>query len=83
MTQKTISLPEDVYIRLKQLKADDETFGQLISRLMKTQEDIPDEVPLDAFAGAFGDEDSEEWGEIEKKLYATRMRPSDRDIKLD
>ncbi|MHA1793043.1 MAG: hypothetical protein ACTSVI_10395 [Promethearchaeota archaeon] len=46
MTQKTISLPEDVYLRLKKLKAGDEIFVQLTCKLMIIQEVESDEMPI-------------------------------------
>ena len=78
MTQKTISLPEDVYQKLKAEKRKNETFPQLILRLIKKQK-INESI--DKFAGIFK-EDSEEWGKIEEMIYDDRLRTSRRELKL-
>ena len=76
MTQKTISLPEDTYNKLKAKKRKKETFPDLILRLLgeKTHEDPK---PIEKFFGAF-EEESDEWGEIEKNLYDKRNQQSGR-----
>ncbi len=76
MTQKTISLPEDVYNKLKARKKKKESFPELIVRLLK--EDVKeDERSIESFFGAF-DEESDEWEDIEKRLYNNRMVSSNR-----
>ena len=79
MKQKTISLPEDVYNKLKAEKGPEESFPQLILRLLK-KEKIDNSIEL--LAGAF-EEESEEWGKIEKLLYEDRLRSRKRKINLD
>ena len=75
MTQKTISLPEDVYDKLKAEKRENESFAQLILRLLKQEKS---KTPIEPLAGIF-EQESSEWEEIEKKLYTDRLRSSQRD----
>ncbi|MHA1233236.1 MAG: antitoxin VapB family protein [Candidatus Helarchaeota archaeon] len=78
MGQKTISLPEDVYEKLKSEKRDDESFSQLILRLLKKDRKL---IPIEALAGAF-EEDSSEWERIEQFLYNDRLKPSERNYNI-
>jgi len=73
MTQKTIALPEDIYEDLKKRKRKDESFPQLIARLLNNAPGNPQ--PLEALKGALED-DAEEWEQIEKMLYERRRRPN-------
>ncbi|MHA1132447.1 MAG: antitoxin VapB family protein [Candidatus Helarchaeota archaeon] len=75
MTQKTISLPEDVYEKLKAEKRENESFAQLILRLLKQEKS---KTPIEPLAGIF-EKDSSEWEEIERNLYNDRLRYSQRD----
>ena len=77
MTQKTISLPEKLYYKLKAKKKAAETFPDLISRLIEEAEMKEKAHKIMDLAGAFGD-DSDEWEKIEKELYEDRLRPSHR-----
>ncbi|HME55514.1 MAG TPA: antitoxin VapB family protein [Candidatus Lokiarchaeia archaeon] len=83
MTQKTISLPQDVYNRLKQLKDRDESYGDLLMRLINEHEKKPGDIEIESFASAFDDKDSDDWGEIERIIYQKRRFSSSRDVKLD
>ncbi len=78
MTQKTISLPEEIYNKLKAQKKKRETFPDLILRLIKDKPHT-DPEPIESFFGAFED-DSDEWEKIEKKLYDKRNRSSGRKV---
>lgn len=73
MTQKTISLPEELYDRLKNKKKKNETFPDLIQRLLLEEEKIKTDRNIDDLEGAFGDT-SEEWDSIEKEIYRDRLR---------
>ncbi len=77
MIQKTISLPEDLYLKLKAEKGKTETFPDLIKRLLYEEEVRKKKHHISDLAGAFG-EDSEEWIKIEEELYNDRLRPSSR-----
>ncbi len=77
MTQKTISLPENLYDRLKAKKKPGENFPDVISRLLD-QEESHQKPPITKFFGILG-ENSEEWDKIEEELYANRSRTSDRE----
>ena len=77
MTQKTISLPENIYYRLKSKKKKSETFPDLIERLMNEDEEREKKHTIMDLAGAFGDS-SDEWEAIETELYNDRLRPSER-----
>ncbi len=72
MAQKTISLPEDVYLELKKQKRKDETFPDLIRRLIQRQKKC--EQDLDKLAGAF--EEDDEWDGILEDLYNDRQKPA-------
>lgn len=52
MGAKNISIPEPVYERLKDEKADDESFGDAIDRLLNSR-------PLEEFWGAWTEETAE------------------------
>ena len=77
MTQKTISLPEEIYFKLKSKKRKNETFPDLIQRLLNDEEKREENHKIMDLAGAFG-ENSEEWEKIEQELYKDRLRPSSR-----
>lgn len=77
MTQKTISLPEEIYFKLKSKKRKNETFPDLIKRLLNDEEKREEDHKIMDLAGAFG-ENSEEWEKIEQELYKDRLRPSKR-----
>ena len=77
MGQKTISLPEKLYSKLKSKKRENETFPDLITRLLNEEEQQQQKHHISDLAGAF-EEDSDEWIKIEKELYKDRLRPSSR-----
>lgn len=52
MGSKTISVPDDVYDKLKEERTDDESFGDTIDRLLGRR-------PLAEFWGAWSDETAE------------------------
>jgi predicted CopG family antitoxin len=79
MTQKTISLPESVYKKLKSKKRTNETFKDLILRLLNEKEAKKEIKDIKAYFGAF-EEDSEEWDNIEKRLYKAREESKKRDL---
>ena len=79
MTQKTISLPEELYDKLKNKKKKNETFPELIRRLLWEENTIKKERNIDDLEGAFG-ETSEEWNGIEKEIYQDRLRINPRKI---
>jgi len=72
MTQKTISLPEDVYLALKKQKRKGESFPELISRLI--QEKRSSEKNLEKLAGSLKDDD--EWDTILEDIYEERKKPA-------
>ncbi len=72
MAQKTISLPEDVYLELKKQKRKDETFPDLIRRLIQREKQR--DKDLDKLAGALAEDD--EWDAILEDLYNDRQRPA-------
>lgn len=77
MTQKTISLPEDLYLKLKQKKGNSETFPELLERLLGEEESREKRHKIKDLEGAFGEE-SDEWELIKKELYNDRLRPASR-----
>ena len=74
MKNKTISLPEDIYNKLKQQKKKDESFPELIDRLVKEKKSKKKQ--LEALAGSLREDD--EWDQIIKDLYVE----GDKDIKV-
>ncbi len=72
MTQKTISLPEEIYAELKKKKRKDESFPELIHRLASHDEEPAQDI--DELAGAF--EDDNEWDQILIDLYNDRKKPA-------
>ena len=71
MTQKTVSLSEEAYKKLRLVKKEGESFSQVILRLIERETSLN---VLD-FAGAF-EETSDEWETIEKELYERRKEKS-------
>jgi predicted CopG family antitoxin len=76
MTQKTISLPKEVYDKLKAEKRENESFPQLLLRLLEKEKNNTSIEPL---IGIF-EEESEEWGKIEDMLYEDRLKSKKRVI---
>lgn len=83
MTQKSISIPLDIYERLCRLKGRDETEGDVLARLIREHEQGPGIMDVDAFAGILDDEGSDEWGTIETILYDRRLQLNHRHVSLD
>lgn len=73
MSQKTISLPGPIYLKLKAKKKANETFADLILRLLNEGERNKGDTSIESFFGVFAD-DSDEWEEIEKRIYAARNK---------
>jgi predicted CopG family antitoxin len=71
MTQKTVSLSEEAYEKLRRVKRTGESFSQVILRLIERDEN----VSILEFAGAFAD-GSDEWETIEKEIYKRRKEKS-------
>ncbi len=71
MTQKTVSLSEEAYEKLRRVKKEGESFSQLILRLIEREVN----VSILDFAGAFA-EGSDEWETIEKGIYERRKEKS-------
>ena len=71
MTQKTVSLSEEAYEKLRLAKKEGESFSHVILRLIERETNLN---VLD-FAGAF-EETSDEWETIEKELYKRRKEKS-------
>ena len=74
MTQKTISLSVRAYNELRKEKKKDESFSKTIIRILKNR----NQSNIKSLAGAFNN-NSEEWGNIEKILYDNRIDESDLD----
>ncbi len=77
MPQKTISLPEETYFKLKKRKKQDETFPDVIERLLNEDKEREKIGSIMDLAGAF-DDDSDEWETIERELYKDRHKSSAR-----
>ncbi len=73
MYQKTISLNEKTYKKLKKMKGPNETYSDLILRLCALQEKVEEEDILLKFAGAFKD-NAVQWEGIAKKIQDNRDR---------
>jgi len=72
MTNKTISLPEDLYDKLKKQKRKGESFPELIDRLIKERKSRKQQ--LEALAGSLIED--EEWDDILQEIYEDRKRPA-------
>lgn len=72
MNQKTISLPEEIYLKLKKHKRKGESFPELISRLIKKEESWEKEI--DNLFGCLKEDD--EWDKILEDIYEDRKKPS-------
>ncbi|MHA1358131.1 MAG: antitoxin VapB family protein [Candidatus Helarchaeota archaeon] len=64
-----------MYEKLKAEKRENESFAQLILRLLKQEKS---KTPIEPLAGIF-EKDSSEWEEIERNLYNDRLSYSQRD----
>ncbi|MHA1732109.1 MAG: antitoxin VapB family protein [Promethearchaeota archaeon] len=73
MVQKTISLSESVYTRLKARKKPGESFSDLILRLLNTKDPHRGES-LEKFFGTLEEEHEGEWDEIMGQLYEDRLK---------
>ena len=72
MKNKTISLPEDVYDKLKRQKKKGESFSDLIDRLIKEKKSKKQQ--LEALAGSLAEDN--EWDQILEDIYEDRKRPA-------
>ena len=72
MTNKTISLPEDIYLALKKEKRKGESFADLIFRLLKEEKEK--ERKLESLAGCW--KDADEWDSILEQIYRDRKKPT-------
>ncbi len=72
MKNKTISLPEDLYDKLKRQKKKGESFPDLIDRLIKEKKSRRQQ--LEALAGSLKEDD--EWDNILNDIYEDRKRPA-------
>ena len=72
MKNKTISLPEDLYDKLKRQKKKGESFPDLIDRLIKEKKSRRQQ--LEALAGSLKEDD--EWDQIVNDIYEDRKRPA-------
>jgi predicted CopG family antitoxin len=72
MTQKTIALPDDIYMELKKRKQKGESFADLVGRLIQGEQQRKND--LDELAGAF--EEDDEWDQILLDIYKDREKPA-------
>ncbi|TFF89087.1 MAG: hypothetical protein EU549_01805 [Promethearchaeota archaeon] len=72
MTNKTISLPEEIYFTLKKEKRKGETFPELIIRLLKEKKEKKNK--LEKVAGSLKNDD--EWNDILTEIYKDREKPA-------
>lgn len=72
MKNKTISLPEDLYDKLKRQKKKGESFPDLIDRLIKEKRSKKQQ--LEALAGSLTEDN--EWDQILDDIYEDRKRPA-------
>jgi predicted CopG family antitoxin len=76
MVQKTISLTPETYKRLKTKKRPNESFSELVDRLLDFKMDLNNKENFKSFAGVLAEDD--EWDDIEKILEKARQIPSKR-----
>ena len=73
MVQKTISLTPETYKRLKTKKKPDESFSELVDRLLDFKKDLNKKENFKSLAGVLSEDD--EWDDIEKILEKARQIP--------
>jgi predicted CopG family antitoxin len=73
MVQKTISLTPETYIRLKMKKKPNESFSELVDRLLGNKKDTTENEDFKSFAGVLAADD--EWDTIENILETARQIP--------
>ncbi len=73
MVQKTISLTPETYKRLKTKKKPNESFSELVDRLLDFKKDLNKKENFKSFAGVLAEDD--EWDDIEKILEKARQIP--------
>jgi predicted CopG family antitoxin len=73
MTQKTISLNEKAYKKLRKFKKSKESFSDLIIRLCDTKDKVEKEDILLKYIGLFKD-NSADWEKVEKEIQKERDR---------
>lgn len=73
MTQKTISLNEKAYKKLKKYKKEKENYSDLIIRLCESQEQKEEEDFLLKYIGAFKD-NAEYWEKFEEAIQKERNK---------
>lgn len=71
MTQKTISLNEKAYKKLKNLKKRGETYSDLVLRLSASQEQSDEDDILLKLIGSFKG-DADYWEKIEQQIQQSR-----------
>ncbi len=73
MVQKTVSLTPEIYSKLRARKKPDETFSQLIARMLGEEENKEElsDFSFKSFAGVLKEDD--EWDEIEEILEQRRI----------
>lgn len=71
MTQRTISLNENAYKKLKKKKRNNESYSDLIIRLVDEEDRKEKEDIFLKFAGVFED-DAEYWSSVEEKITKNR-----------
>ena len=71
MYQKTISLNEKTYKKLRKIKGPTETYSDLILRLCDLQEKVDEEDILLKYAGAFKD-NAAQWEDIAREIQHNR-----------
>ena len=82
MAQKTISLPEKTYHKLAEIKKNDETYSDLILRLIDLQE--PDKIKnLEMFYGQLKEEFEGEWDKIGEQIYSERLESKRSEIAFE
>jgi len=71
MTQKTISLNEKAYKKMKKLKKKGESYSDLVLRLCDAQEQSDEEDILLKLIGSFK-EDADYWEKVETQIQRSR-----------
>lgn len=73
MVQKTISLTPETYKRLKTKKKPNESFSELVDRLLDFKMNLNNKKDFKSFAGVLAEDD--EWDDIENILEKARQIP--------
>ncbi|NMC04592.1 MAG: hypothetical protein GYA24_05235 [Candidatus Lokiarchaeota archaeon] len=82
MGQKTISLTPDAFEKLKRAKRSNESFSELVTRLLESESRRNKPRISDCF-GTLVEKEPGEWDKILEDIYKDKSRPRSKDTRLE